>query len=101
MHLLIIWAAVYLIWGLRVRPTWRTYATSVGITLVWMVSVFAFNLAVGTNYGFVNRKPSTASGLDLLPEWPWYVLIEIVVVASVWALMTWPWTRSGAGRRTN
>lgn len=103
MHLLIIWAAVFLTWGLQIRPTWRLYGTSVGITVVWMASAFAFNLAAGTNYGFVNRKPSTASGLDLLPDWPWYVLIEVVVVASVWALMTWPWTRTGAptARRTN
>lgn len=94
MHLLIIWAAVYLIWGLRIRPTWRTYGTTVAVTVVWMISVFVFNLIADTNYGFVNRKPSTASGLDLLPAWPWYVLIEVVVVASVWALLTWPWTRS-------
>lgn len=102
MHLLIIWAAVYLVWGLRIRPTWPTYGKAVGVTLIWMISVFVFNLIAGTNYGFVNRKPSTASGLDLLPAWPWYVLIEMIVIASAWALMTWPWTRTGtpAGRRT-
>lgn len=93
MHLLIIWAAVYLTWGLGIRPTWRTYATTVGLTLVWMVAAFTFNVAVGTNYGFLNRKPGTGSALDLLGAWPWYVVMEVVIVATVWALMTWPWTR--------
>ena len=93
MHLMIIWAAVYLTWGLGIRPTWRTYATTVGLTLVWMVAAFTFNVAVGTNYGFLNRKPGTGSALDLLGPWPWYVVMEVVIVATVWALMTWPWTR--------
>lgn len=93
MHLLIIWAAVYLTWGLGIRPTWRTYTTTVGLTLVWMVAAYMFNVAVGTNYGFLNRKPGTGSALDLLGPWPWYVVAEIVIVAAVWALMTWPWTR--------
>ena len=93
MHLVIIWAAVYLTWGLGIRPTWRTYTTTVGLTLVWMVAAFTFNVAVGTNYGFLNRKPGTGSALDLLGPWPWYVVMEVVIVATVWALMTWPWTR--------
>ena len=93
MHLLIVWGAVLLTWGLGIRPTWRTYGTSVAITLVWLVAVFVFNTAVGTNYGFVNGKPATGSGLDYLPAWPWYLVIEVVLVAAVWALITWPWTR--------
>lgn len=93
MHVLIVWTAVYLTWGLGIRPAWGTYATTVGLTLVWMVTVYAFNLVVGTNYGFLNRKPGTGSALDLLGPWPWYVLAEVVVVGTVWALMTWPWTR--------
>ena len=54
-----------------------------------------FNAAAGTNYGYLNRKPDTASLLDLLPGWPAYVVLEIAVVAVVWALMTWPFTLSG------
>jgi len=57
------------------------------------VTVFCFNLAVGTNYGFLNRKPGT-SILDLLGPWPLYVVVEIALVCGVWALMTWPWERS-------
>ena len=94
MHLLIVWTAVYLTWGLRIRPSWRGYASTFAVTLLWLVLVFAFNVAAGTNYGFVNRKPGTGSALDLLGPWPWYVLVEVAVVAAVWALMTWPWTRS-------
>lgn len=96
MHYLIVWAAIYLVWGLRRTPAWRDYATTVATTLVWLVTVFAINSALGTNYGFVNRKPPRGSLLDYLGPWPTYVLLEIVVIAAVWALMTWPWVRRGA-----
>jgi hypothetical integral membrane protein (TIGR02206 family) len=93
MHLLIIWAAVYVVWAMKLHPTWRAYGQAIAITLAWMAATFAFNVAVGTNYGYLNRKPPNPSALDLLGPWPWYVAAEIVIVAGVWALLTWPWAR--------
>ncbi len=91
MHIGTVWAAVYLTWGRGVVPDWRTYRFAVAATSVWAVSLFCLNLLLGTNYGFLNRKPAAATALDLLGPWPWYVLAEIAIVAAVWALATWPW----------
>ncbi len=91
MHVLVVWAAVYLVWGLGLAPTWRTYKVAVVLTVVWAVSVFTFNVVADTNYGFLNAKPAAASVLDLLGPWPWYVAAEIAIVATFWALITWPW----------
>ena len=91
MHLLVVWAAVYLTWGLGLSPSWHGYRVAVCATGVWAVSVFLLNLAVGTNYGYLNAKPTSASALDLLGPWPWYVLAEVTIIAAAWALMTWPW----------
>jgi len=93
MHLLVVWAAVYLVWALRLTPTWSTYRTAVAVTAAWALTVYTFNVVVGTNYGYLNAKPAAASALDLLGPWPWYVLNEILVVAALWALITWPFTR--------
>lgn len=98
MHLMAVWAAIYLVWGLGLRPDWRSYRTAIGTTAVWAVSVFVFNLVADTNYGYLNAKPGSASILDLLGPWPWYVLAEIVLIATVWALMTWPWVALTASR---
>jgi hypothetical integral membrane protein (TIGR02206 family) len=92
MHLLVVWAAVHPTAGLPVRPSWRLYRSTVALTLLWAVSVTTFNVALDTNYGFLNVKPSTGSILDLLGPWPWYVLTEIALVTAVWALITLPWT---------
>ena len=98
MHFLIVWAAIYLTWGLRITPTWRTYRTTVICTAVWAGCVYVFNVVAGTNYGYLNDKPVTASILDVLGPWPVYVFVEIALILGVWALMTLPWTRADQRR---
>jgi hypothetical integral membrane protein (TIGR02206 family) len=92
-HLFVIWAAIYLTWGLRLRPDWRGYRLTVVVTTCWAVAMLAFNELAGTNYGFLNAKPAPGSVLDLLGPWPWYLLPEVALIFGLWALMTWPWAR--------
>jgi hypothetical integral membrane protein (TIGR02206 family) len=93
MHWLIVWAAIYLTWGLGQRPGWHSYRFTVAVTVIWAVSMLWFNSRFGTNYGFLNEKPPVKSLLDLLGDWPWYLASELVIGLTVWALMTWPWVR--------
>lgn len=92
-HLLVIWAAIYLTWGRGMRPRWRSYRFAIIVTLAWAAVAFTFNRIAGTNYGFLNRKPATASLLDVMGPWPVYLLTAGAAVFTVWALMTWPWQR--------
>lgn len=90
-HLAVVWAAVYLTWGLRTRPTWWSYRVAIIGTLAWAAITFTFNTIAGTNYGFLNAKPTTASLLDYFGPWPLYLVPAALLVFGVWALMTWPW----------
>jgi hypothetical integral membrane protein (TIGR02206 family) len=92
-HVLVMWAVVYLTWGLGMRPNWRSYRLALAATLGWAIVVIPINDVLGTNYGYLNRKPGGASLLDLMGGWPWYLLVALTLVAGVWALITWPWTR--------
>jgi hypothetical integral membrane protein (TIGR02206 family) len=97
-HLLVVWAAIYLTWGRGMRPDWRDYRFAIVVTLAWATVTFTFNSFAGTNYGFLNRKPSTASLLDVMGPWPWYIVAAATLVVIVWALMTWPWVRTRQSR---
>jgi hypothetical integral membrane protein (TIGR02206 family) len=97
MHVGTVWAAVHLTWSRRIHPDWRSYRVAVAVTAAWAAAVFTLNGVIGSNYGYLNAKPGSASVLDLLGPWPWYVLAEVAIIASVWALMTWPWV---TGART-
>ena len=91
-HLVPVWVGVYLV-GARRGPTWRGYRLTVALTATWAVAMMILNAIRGTNYGYLNGKPSTHSLLDLLGPWPLYVVLEIGLVVAIWALMTWPWNR--------
>ncbi len=93
LHVLVVWAAIYLTWGRGKRPRWRDYRFAVIATLAWVAVTLAFNAITGANYGYLNRKPPTASVLDVLGPWPVYLAVEVAIVLIVWALMTWPWER--------
>ncbi len=97
-HLLVVWAAIYLTWGRGMRPDWRSYRLAIVVTLAWATATFMFNTIAGTNYGFLNRKPSISSLLDVMGPWPWYVFVAAALVLIVWALMTWPWQRIRSAR---
>lgn len=99
-HLLVVWAAIYLTWGRRMRPGWRSYRFTVLVTMVWAAVTFAFNSIAGTDYGFLNGKPATTTLLDVLGPWPVYVVTAALLLLIVWALMTWPWERTGNEPRT-
>jgi hypothetical integral membrane protein (TIGR02206 family) len=91
-HVLVMWAAVYLTWGLGLHPNWRSYRLALAVTVGWATIVFASNRVLGTNYGYLNGKPSSASLLDLMGQWPWYLLLVLALLSAFWALITWPWT---------
>ncbi len=97
-HLLVVWAAIYLTWGRGMRPGWRSYRFVVVVTVAWAAVTFVFNRIAGTNYGFLNGKPVTASLLDVLGPWPVYILTASALIAVVWALITWPWVQAGRHR---
>lgn len=84
---------VVLVWGLGYRPTWRGYGVAYAAALAWAGIAMAANAAAGTNYGYLSRAPEGPSLLDVLGGWPIYVLWEVVLVGTVWALMTIPWVR--------
>ena len=95
MHFLSVWAAGWLA-ATGGAPNWRGYRLAVVVTGVWAGAVMVFNEVTGENYGYLNRKPPGTSALDLMPGWPVYVLIEIGLVVSVWALLTWAFSRRGS-----
>ena len=91
-HIFVVWAAVFLVWGLGIRPTWRLFATTVVAVLVWVAVTLPLNVVMGTNYGYLVRKPAAASALDWFGPWPWYVLAATAILLTLWAVaFTLPW----------
>lgn len=75
----------------RLRPgsMWRAF----GVANAWMVLVAGFNWFYGTNYMYLCRKPASASLLDRLGSWPWYILAGELMAVAVFALLWLPFAR--------
>jgi hypothetical integral membrane protein (TIGR02206 family) len=99
-HVLAVWAACYLV-GAGKGPDWRGYRFTLALTAAWAAAVMSLNFAVGSNYGYLNAKPVSASILDVLGPWPWYVVVEALLIAGAWALLTWPWNRKASAPVTH
>jgi hypothetical integral membrane protein (TIGR02206 family) len=99
-HIMTVWAAIYLTWGLRMRPNWAGYRFTILVTVCWAAIMLVFNGIADTNYGFLDEKPGPGSLLNVLGPWPWYLVSEFLLVLAVWALLTWPWVRARVGTRT-
>jgi len=73
-HGLIVSAAVYMTVVERMRPTWKSFLRVLVWTNVYMLFVGLVNALIGSNYMFIAHPPETASLIDLLGPWPWYLL---------------------------
>ena len=73
-HGLIIVSAVFMTTVEGFRPTWKSMLRTALWMNVYMLVIYFFNAAIGSNYLMINGKPGVPSLLDLLPNWPWYIL---------------------------
>jgi hypothetical integral membrane protein (TIGR02206 family) len=73
-HGLIITAPIFMTVVEGFRPTWKSMLKAALWTNVYALAIYFVNNTLGSNYLMVNAKPGVPSLLDLLPEWPWYIL---------------------------
>ena len=72
--------------GFRRGAVWRSF----GLLTVYAVLVGAFNAVCGSNYMYLCRKPASASLLDKLGPWPWYLLPTAAIALGFFWLLWLP-----------
>jgi hypothetical integral membrane protein (TIGR02206 family) len=73
-HGTIILSAIYMTFVEGYRPTWKSVIRVMVWMNVYMVAIGIVNWLIGSNYLFIAHKPETASLIDVLGPWPWYIL---------------------------
>lgn len=83
-HGLIITSAIYMTVVEGYRPIWKSMMRVFVWMNIYVVIVYFINIYLGSNYLLINYKPETPSLLDLLPEWPVYILyMELIGIATM------------------
>jgi hypothetical integral membrane protein (TIGR02206 family) len=82
-HGLLITSAIYMTTVEGFRPTWKSFLRVFVVMNIYMVIIFFVNKAIGSNYLMINARPATASLIDLLPPWPYYLpILELIGIAT-------------------
>ena len=90
--------AVYatVVYGLY--PTWKSLWRAFFLVQVYLFVLFFINLALGSNYAYIMGKPPTASALDYMGPYPWYLLTGEAIGLFLFVLVLLPslnFTRKG------
>ena len=76
------------------RPTWASIWKTMLALNIYMFILFAINYRLGSNYKFIMRKPDTASLVDLMGPWPWYLVVAEFLAVGVFVLLYLPFALS-------
>jgi hypothetical integral membrane protein (TIGR02206 family) len=96
-HFAIVGAALFLPLGLGWRPRRPLVRTIIRVLLwseLYLVIMLPVNFLLGSNFGFLARKPANPTLLDHLGPWPWYILSLQFVGIVLLTLIALPFLRS-------
>jgi hypothetical integral membrane protein (TIGR02206 family) len=89
-HALILSAPIYMTVVEGFRPSWNSLKKVVIGVNIYMLIITPFNFLIGSNYMFTAHKLTTASLLDVLPDWPWYIPFLELIGFAVFSILYMP-----------
>ena len=69
------------------RPKWKDYFNAIAWTTVLVASIILINLFLGSNYMFTFEKPDGVNFTLLMPDWPYYFLIMLLIGLGAYTVM--------------
>lgn len=84
--------AVYITTVFNLKPTRRSIFRAFAYLQGYAVFVLCIDLLLRANYMYLLGKPPTASPLDFLGPWPWYLLVSELVALVLFGLVYLPLT---------
>jgi hypothetical integral membrane protein (TIGR02206 family) len=97
-HAGVVVAAVLLAFGLGLTARPGAVPRAFLATAAWAAAAAAANALTGGNYMFLSERPQTASLLDYMGPWPWYILGAGLLALALFALLELPFRRRRAAR---
>lgn len=97
-HLMSIWVVFYFTWVIGYRPTiWSVVKLFIFLNVL-MPIIMIINKIVDGNYMFLSHKPNSASLLNVLGPYPWYILSMEGLLIGL-SLLVWLIFRAKNGDR--
>ena len=95
-HSGVVLAAVLLAFGMGLTARPGAVRRVLLATAAWAAVAAAGNTVTGGNYMFLSERPDTASLLDYMGPWPWYILGGGLLALAMFAVLDLPFRRRRA-----
>ena len=89
-HGAVVITALYVVLALRHSPRKNGVRHAMVASTAYAIVVGGINSLLGTNYGFLCAKPPSASLMDALGPWPWYLVAMWLVAWLIFTLLDLP-----------
>lgn len=89
-HLGLVVVIVYAISVFKMHPNFKSLIKSFIALQLYFVFALLLNYILGSNYMYLNYKPESASIVDYLGDWPWYILSMQALVIPAFLLVYLP-----------
>ncbi|OIK10225.1 hypothetical protein BIV60_21975 [Bacillus sp. MUM 116] len=90
----VILACLFMVAAFHYRPTISSMWVTILLVNLYAICVFVLNKLLSANYLYIMKKPQSASLLDYLGPWPWYLLsLELVMILSFYILYSPFWIK--------
>jgi hypothetical integral membrane protein (TIGR02206 family) len=83
-------AALFLVLGLGQWPRRHAYIWMAGLTIAYAAFVGLLDLVTGADYMYLRAKPASATLLDVMGPWPWYMAAAAVVGLALFFILDAP-----------
>lgn len=98
-HGVLVVVILYAVIAMGLRPVPASILRALAATVAYAAVLLPLNLLLGTNYMFLLTKPASASLLDFLGPWPWYILAAVGVALVSYAVWYLPFLFVDLARR--
>ena len=98
-HLGLLIIIFYFIFVFNMKPKLKSVFKSFLALQVYLVLMIGLNYLLKANYSYLNKKPESASVLDYLGDWPYYILVIQGVVIPLFLLIYLPFYVSERRRK--
>ena len=89
----IVTAVIYYIIVFKMKINWRDFLNAVLYAQFYLIAVHLINTLLGSNYSYTVRKPTSTTILDLMGDWPWYILFAEILMIILFLMLMIPFLR--------
>lgn len=83
-------AALFLVFGLGQWPRRNAFVWVIALTIAYTAVVGLLDATTGANYMYLRAKPASATPLDLMGLWPWYIAWAGLVGVALFVILDAP-----------